>query len=152
MKKIKYILWIFLFCYGFSYGQFNKESREKIKTLKIAYITEQLNLTPKEAEKFWPIYNAFEEKHFELKLKNRMEMRNALKDKNNIESLTEKQAANLVAKKLKNDKAIYETEKDFIEKISKIISSKKVIKLQVAEMEFSRKLMRKYRKKREDRR
>lgn len=148
MNKIKYIIWIFLFCYGFSYGQFNRESREKIKTLKIAYITEQLNLTPKEAEKFWPIYNAFEEKQFKLKLKNRMEMRNALKDKNNIESLTEKEATNLVTKKLKNDKAIYETEKNFIEKISNIISSKKIIQLQVAEIEFSRKLMKKYRKKR----
>lgn len=148
MNKIKNIIWIFLFCYGFSYGQFNRESREKIKTLKIAYITEQLNLTPKEAEKFWPIYNAFEEKQFKLKLKNRMEMRNALKDKNNIESLTEKEATNLVAKKLKNDKAIYETEKNFIEKISNIISSKKIIQLQVAEIEFSRKLMKKYRKKR----
>lgn len=32
---------------------------EKIEALRIAFITQQLNLTPTEAQKFWPIYNQF---------------------------------------------------------------------------------------------
>ncbi|MBQ0741530.1 sensor of ECF-type sigma factor, partial [Aquimarina celericrescens] len=36
-------------------------SREKIKAFKIAYITEKLNLSSKEAQEFWPIYNNHEE-------------------------------------------------------------------------------------------
>ena len=32
---------------------------EKIEALKVAYITQQLNLTPEEAQRFWPIYNAY---------------------------------------------------------------------------------------------
>jgi hypothetical protein len=38
-------------------------NREKlaqtIDALKVAYITKQLDLTPEEAQKFWPVYNVF---------------------------------------------------------------------------------------------
>ncbi|MDB5282722.1 MAG: hypothetical protein JWO06_1797, partial [Bacteroidota bacterium] len=32
---------------------------EKVEALRIAYITQQLNLTPAEAQKFWPVYNVY---------------------------------------------------------------------------------------------
>ena len=32
---------------------------EKIEALKIAFISQQLNLTTQEAQKFWPVYNQF---------------------------------------------------------------------------------------------
>ena len=38
------------------------ENKEKLKAHKIAYITERLQLTPAEAEKFWPVYNELEAK------------------------------------------------------------------------------------------
>ena len=34
------------------------QKREQIKALKIAYITDELKLTPEEATKFWPLFNA----------------------------------------------------------------------------------------------
>lgn len=33
--------------------------KERIKALKVAYITKELNLTSAEAEKFWPVYNDY---------------------------------------------------------------------------------------------
>jgi hypothetical protein len=33
---------------------------EQFKSQKIAFITEKLNLTPKEAQAFWPVYNQYE--------------------------------------------------------------------------------------------
>ena len=39
---------------------YTKKISEKLKALKVAHITEQLDLTKKEAENFWPIYNAHE--------------------------------------------------------------------------------------------
>jgi len=36
-------------------------NNDRVKAYKIAYITDQLSLTEKEAQKFWPIYNAHEE-------------------------------------------------------------------------------------------
>ena len=39
----------------------DKEKRtEKIQALKIAFITQKLDLTSEEAQKFWPVYNRYE--------------------------------------------------------------------------------------------
>jgi hypothetical protein len=35
----------------------SKEQRAQMESFKIQFITKKLNLTPEEAEKFWPVYN-----------------------------------------------------------------------------------------------
>ncbi len=45
----------------------NPHRAEKIKALYVAYITQQLKLTPEDAQKFWPLHAQFEE---ELKIAN----------------------------------------------------------------------------------
>jgi hypothetical protein len=52
--------------------QFNKNN---IEALKVAYITRQLNLTPEEAQKFWPVHNIYFE---ELKKTRRENLDNEL--------------------------------------------------------------------------
>ena len=37
--------------------QMTKQQREKLELFKIQFITKKLDLTPAEAEKFWPLYN-----------------------------------------------------------------------------------------------
>ena len=45
---------------GSNNGQGYPKKEEKIKALYIAYISQQLYLTPAEAEKFWPIHAQYE--------------------------------------------------------------------------------------------
>ena len=66
MTKMKTITCI-VFIISFSIFSFAQPNRDKIKTLKIAFITEKLDLSEKEAQQFWPVYNAFEEEHFKLR-------------------------------------------------------------------------------------
>lgn len=146
MKKKIHILFCFLLLTVSVFSQMHKESWQKIKALKIAYLTEQLALTTKEAEKFWPIYNTFDVKQRKLRNSSRFEMKKLLKQKGSIDAISDDEAKTLIALKLQNDKALYELQSDFINKVNKIISYKKIMKLQLAEMEFARKLMRKYRK------
>ena len=80
MKKLLTFLYIIIFCTLSSYSQEKKGSKEKIKTLKIAYITDRLNLTPNEAEKFWPIYNTHDENHRLLRSKLRLEIKKSIKE------------------------------------------------------------------------
>ena len=47
---------------------------DKIKAYKTAFLTESLELTSDEAEKFWPIYNAHEEKLRTLRKQERKEI------------------------------------------------------------------------------
>jgi len=144
-SKILTLIFVLFFSFSLS-AQVNKESREKIKTLKIAYITEQLNLTAKEAQDFWPIYNTYDEEQRSLRGKNRYEIKKLVKQRGNLDSISDKDAERLISLKLKNDKALYESQRDFVNKIKRIISHKKILKLQIAEMEFARKLMRKYKR------
>ena len=37
-----------------------KNKQEKIRSLYVAYVTQQLQLTPDEAQKFWPVHTQFE--------------------------------------------------------------------------------------------
>ncbi|HLX92878.1 MAG TPA: hypothetical protein VKR32_14430 [Puia sp.] len=37
------------------------QNGDRLQALKIAYLTKQMNLTPEEAERFWPIYNQYTE-------------------------------------------------------------------------------------------
>lgn len=61
----KYILIILISFTGFASVQAqNNDGRvkrfEKVQALKIAFITQKLELTPDEAQKFWPVYNRYE--------------------------------------------------------------------------------------------
>ena len=44
---------------------------EKIKSLKIAFITQKLQLSADEAQKFWPIYDQYENDINRLRLENK---------------------------------------------------------------------------------
>jgi hypothetical protein len=147
MKKIITFVCISLFCILSLSAQERRVGREKIKTLKIAYITEQLNLTTDEGQKFWTLYNIFDKEQRTLRGKHRLEIKKAIKTKGTIDSISEKDAENLIAIKLATDKQLYESLKNFTSKIKKVISYKKILKLQIAEREFGWKLMRKYRHK-----
>jgi hypothetical protein len=62
MKNI-YTAFIFLFVVGFAHAQENppmeNQKMQNIEALKIAFISKQIQLTPDEAEKFWPVYNQY---------------------------------------------------------------------------------------------
>jgi len=139
MKKLIILTTLLFFCL------FTTTAQEKIKALKIAYLTEQLNLTSSEAEKFWPIYNKNDETQYELRHKVRSEIKKNFKGKDLVNSISEEEAERIIKLKLDTDKKVYECQSAFINKIKNIISYKKIIRLQVAEMEFGRKLMSKYR-------
>ncbi|TYA55953.1 Spy/CpxP family protein refolding chaperone [Formosa maritima] len=125
----------------FSLSGFSQDKHEKIEALKTAYITEQLNLTSSEAEKFWPIYNTFEDQKNALK-KEAHEVRN----ESNIENLTEAHAKAMLEemKSLNNKRS--EIYNKLITDLQKVISAKKIVLLKKAEDNFKRKMFEEYRK------
>ena len=67
----------------------NKEKdklKERIKAQKVAFITERLDLSSKEAQQFWPIYNAFEDKIDDMRKNDLKEVRQAMRRGNLSES------------------------------------------------------------------
>ena len=64
LKMKKHILIFFVILGSFSglkaQDPENDTRAEKIQSLKIAFITQKLQLTAGEAEKFWPVYNQYD--------------------------------------------------------------------------------------------
>jgi len=144
MNNLKNIvLVVILFTLTMSYGQ--RKDHEKIKSLKIAFFTEKLDLSSDEAKAFWPMYNEHEEKMNALRKRERTQLRNKKVDLNalNEEEAGQRLNAILELEQLKDDERI-----GFIQKVSTVLSAKKTLLLIKAEEEFKRQLIRQYRKKR----
>jgi Spy/CpxP family protein refolding chaperone len=147
--KIKNILSLLLFLISFSFfAQSTKvdEKREKVKAFKVSFLTTELELTSTEAEKFWPIYNAYDDKQFELR---HLKMKTYLHklDDDNLSSMTEKEAVALLSQMESTDKELYLLREKYMANLKKILSAKKILQLKKSEDDFNRKLLQQYRDK-----
>ncbi len=133
--------------YIFSLSGFaqNQDRRDRIKSLKIAFITEKLNLTQTEAQQFWPIYNAFEDTYAKLRKETRMERTDF-----NYESLTDTEANKLLDSMLDSETEKLELRKKFLQDLKAILPAKKIILLKVSEDQFNRRMLQEMQKRREE--
>ena len=145
MKKIIAPI-LFLLVTTFSFAQGHKEKQEKIKALKVAYITEQLELTTDEAQKFWPIYNDYQEKQFDLRHEKMRTILGKL-DVGNIEKLSEKEASSLLSQMQSIEESLFTLQKKYTKDLQGIMSDKKIMKLKKAEGDFNRHLLKQMREK-----
>lgn len=122
----------------------HKPDREKIKTLKVAYITEQLDLTTAEAQTFWPIYNAHDAQMDAFREMERTQIYEKLR---NMESLSDKDSDDLFRALITLENQKHEAEQKFLKEIQKVISAKKTFILLKSEKGFKRRLLQQYRQK-----
>lgn len=137
MKKLLFILFLL------TVGVYGQGKHERIKALKTTYITEKLSLTSAEAEKFWPVYNNYDEKFYEIRKKERNDIYKKLK--NDLVSLSEAEANTLIDQSLSLEKESLELRTEMIAELRKAISPKKIIILKKAEDDFKRELLDRYR-------
>ena len=137
---------LFLLVTTFAFAQGHKEKQEKLKALKVAYITEQLELTTDEAQKFWPIYNDYQEKQFDLRHEKMRTILGKL-DVGNIEKLSEKEASALLSQMQGVEETLFTLQKKYIKDLQSILSDKKIMKLKKAEGDFNRHLLKQMREK-----
>lgn len=124
----------------------HKPDKDKIKSLKVAFLTERLDLKATEAQAFWPVYNEYQEKREAMRERERNQIHSKIKDS---EGLSEKEAGTLLNQYLSFEEEEEELDKKFIEEISKVISAKKTLLLLRSEHEFKKQLLKQYRHKKE---
>ena len=147
MKKIFLLIILAVFSLTYLFAQerreMNPEMFEKIKAEKISFFTEKMNLTPAEAQTFWPVYNEFEKKRFDIQ-KEIHEFEHMPNEKYAILSDTE------IEKMTNNYISSFEKEalllKDYNKQFLKILPKKKVLTMYRTENEFRGHLIREYRK------
>lgn len=142
MKRIIILLLLFIGI-NWAHAQ-NNDKHENLKALKTAFITQELDLSPKEAEKFWPIYNVYDEKIYNLKVVRHNEGKNKIKKKGGYDALNEKEAEDFLAALIRYEEEELMAKKELFKQLKKVISSKKILQLQRAESDFNRKLLREY--------
>ncbi len=123
----------------------NQDRRDRIKSLKIAFITEKLNLTQTEAQQFWPIYNAFEDANAQLRKETRMERADF-----NIDNLTDAEANNILDSMLNSETEKLELRKKFLKDLKTVLPAKKIILLKLTEDQFNRRMLQEMQKRREE--
>ena len=120
------------------------QNNERIKAFKMGYITEQLNLSTSEAEKFWPIFNEFEDKMSALRKRERDEIKQKLR--NGFDTMSDKEAELLITKSMDIAQQQHDLRMQLHKDLRGVISAKKIIKLKLVEDNFKRRLLEQYRK------
>ncbi len=143
MKNITLIIIMFLSFFGVQAQEHkNKEEhRERIKAMKVAFITQEMSMNPELAQKFWPIYNKYECQKMDLHRRDHEEIKD-------LESLTEKEAEKMLKDYQEIENEEYQIKKALFNDLKKIISSKEIIKLHKLESDFNKKLLKEYRERR----
>ena len=154
MKKL---ILVFLIISTVSFAQKTNNSNndrgskpERIKAIKIAHITETLDLTSSEAEKFWPIYNQFDDEMMSLRQNQRTNSNNG-KRKGKIDELTDKEANELIDKMLEMKTTELEYRKELVVNLKGVLPPIKILKLQQAERTFKENLLRQLRERKQKR-
>lgn len=141
MKKY-FLIIVALFCLSGLCAQEQQDKRwhmspEEYKNRQQEFITRRANLTEVESAAFFPVYFELQKQKMEMNGQLRRKMRAAWKDE-----MTEEEATQLVEEmadmKLKCD----QLDKDYLQKFVKLIPATKMMKVQMAEEEFRRELLR----------
>lgn len=122
---------------------FAQGRNDRIKALKTAHITQALDLTPAEAEKFWPVYNANEEKMENIRRTERQEI--VSKVRAGLSSMSDSDANRLIDKMIDLKSQELEHQKSLVKALRNIIPPQKILKLHKAEDDFRRMLVEKLR-------
>lgn len=128
--------------------QLSQDRMNEIKAQKTAYLTTKLGLTTDEAQRFWPIYNEYDDAREKL----RREMRELHKSGKEEGGLTEATAKTMLAKGLDIRTRELELERTYSDRFTKSIGALKTLQLVKAERDFNKEVLRRFRDRMEERR
>jgi len=131
-------VFIVLSLYTFAQEGPRGEQKEKIEELKIAFITKELDLSPDEAQAFWPVYNEMEDK-LRAERKKRRKLGRQLQ--NNFESFSDKELFDKTNEILDSEIKEAQLKKEYTKKIADVLGFKKATKLLSLEQRFKRELL-----------
>lgn len=133
MKKILTLLLISI--YSISFAQENPKL-ERIKTLRIAFFSDKLDLTTNEAQKFWPIYNEFESKQTDIRKQKRV-LNQKLKSRK-AEQISDIEVNQILDDSEKLESDIQTNRKRFSKDLQGVIPMRKILLLRQLEDDFKR--------------
>ena len=129
--------------------ELSADRMKEIEAQRSAYITTALSLTPEEAQRFWPLYNEMATKRHGLRKEDR-ELHRGLRK--NEKDPSEAEAEDILEKSLTIKARGLELERSYTERFKNAIGAVKTVKLNKAERDFHREVLKKYKERMEERR
>ena len=124
--------------------QGKRAKEEKIESLKIAFFTEKLQLTPNESKQFWPLYNQFEKEYKELKEKYGL---NGKK----LELMSDAEVEDFVMGQVQMAEDQAKIRRDYTLSLKEVLPIRKVAMLPDVNREFKKVLLEEIRRRRQQR-
>lgn len=147
MKNLLLLTTLAIFSLTSAFAQEKKDDDhdmfEKIKAEKVSYFTSKLDLTPAEAQAFWPVYNEYEKKRFDI-MRQIHDFERMPDDK--FTSLSDAEIVKLTDSYILSFETQAKLLKDYNKQFLKILPNKKVLLLYRTENEFRSHLIREYKR------
>ncbi len=134
MKKIIFFFLVFIVHFSvFSQNNLPEKMAERVNIQRIAFITQRLSLTETEAQQFWPIWNEFTNKLQQIRKQPKLEK--------TLEDMSDAEVEKLVSAQYDRETSELDLKKEYLQKLKKVLSIKKIAKLYRAEKDFRAELV-----------
>ena len=120
---------------------------EKVKTMKIGFITQKLDLTSDEAKIFWPVYNGYENEMETLRKQRRGERKEARAE---YDKLSDKDAEKVIDDEIAFRQKELDVQKKYHAQYKQVLPARKIAILYRSEEAFKRELIDRMRERKED--
>ena len=145
-----------LLLFGFIFSTFalgaqpSESEREamkaKIDSKRIAYLSEKLDLSPAEAQAFWPVYNQYRREIDEVQIELMKIRRKMRRDDLENKTFSDTELEKMLQTGFKNQELSLKIRQKYHERFKEVLSIQKVAILYKSEFEFHEILMKRMRK------
>ena len=120
-------------------GERGKRGKERIESLRIAFLTEKLELTPEESQAFWPIYS-------EMTSEIRSLRKEGKRPKGEMGNMTDAEAEAMILQHFEIQEKVLDLKKEYFKKLRTAIPPRKIAMLEPLEKRFKQRLLNRVRK------
>lgn len=109
------------------------QAQDRIRALKVGFITDKLNLTPEESEKFWPVYNQYEAEQKRIRQKYRPD--------GDLATMNDQEVERAVLDRFEMEEELLKLKRDYFQRMKAFMAVRKIALLQRSEQEFNKELL-----------
>lgn len=109
------------------------EGVQQIQAMKVAFITQRMNLTPQEAEKFWPLQNEFEAEQKKI--------RTQYRPGKELSTLTDAEIEETILNRFEMEEQIVRLKRNYFTRFKRVVPVRKLAIYYRAETDFNKRLL-----------
>lgn len=118
-----------------------RKFEDRVESLRIAFFTEKLQLTPEESKNFWPLFNEFQDKEKTI--------RKTYQNDTSLELMSDAEAEKLIENSFEMEEKLLQLKKEYYGKMRKVLPVRKIALLSRIERQFKERLLEEWRNRQE---